>query len=131
MLSKARIPVPGWLLAALAASLAVGRALSAASGGSNGSVDAATRRAIFGEIEAGEPQARDEAARAFPGDPWSADDDFHNQEKRQVIAIAARRKVPIEAVLEAIDDGLREHWDEPDRALPIATVPPCHPRPDY
>ena len=118
-------------MAALAAALALGRALSAPSGRSHGSVDVATRRAILQEIEAGEWQARMAAARDFPGDPWSADDDFHNWELRRVHEIAARWRIPIEAALEAIDDGLREHWEEPDRAAPITTVPPCHPRPDY
>jgi hypothetical protein len=111
--------------------MAVGLALSAPSHKSKGREDAATREAIFGEIESGEARARAEAERAFPGDPWSADDDFHNHERREVEAVAARQRLSIEAVLGALDDGLREHWDHPGRALLEGKVPPCHPRPEY
>jgi hypothetical protein len=124
-------PRPGWLAAGLAGLLAAGLALAAPGGGGQGREDQATRAAIFREITASELVTRQNAARAFPGDPWSADDDFHNHEQRQARAIAARHRVPIEVVLGAIDEGLRQHWDHPNHPPPIATVPPCHPRPVY
>jgi hypothetical protein len=120
----------GWLLAALACLLAVGLALAAPTGKSKGPQDAATRAAIFREIAASELISRENAARAFPGDPWSADDDFHNNEAWQARSIAAHRGVRIETVLRAIDDGLRQHWDQSNAGRLIPTVPPCHPRPE-
>ena len=93
--------------------------------------NAALQAAIFREIAASETAVRSDAARAFPGDPWSADDDFHNHEQRAARAIAARDQVPVETVLRAIDDGLREHWAHTNPAPLLVTVPPCHPRPVY
>jgi hypothetical protein len=79
-------------------------------------------------MAAAEPAMRADAARAFPGDPWSADDDFHNQEQRRAREVAGRYQVSLATALRAIDEGLRAHWNP---ELVIATVPPCHPRPIY
>jgi hypothetical protein len=93
--------------------------------------DPAQRAAIFRDFAARESATRANAARSFPGDPWSADDDFHNHEQWLARDIAAGQHIPIEAVLRAIDDGLREHWAPPGSLPLIGTVPPCHPRPIY
>src|SRR6185437_9400168 len=121
----------GWGAAACGALVAIGLALTAPGTSVVPPEDAVTRAAIFREMAASEPATRANAARAFPGDPWSADDDFHNHEQWQARAIAARRRIPIETVLRSIDDGLREHWDQPNAAPLVRTVPPCHPRPIY
>ncbi len=128
---RRKLPARGWFVAGAAALLAVGLALTAPAAAPKGREDAAARAAMFREIAAAEWEIREKAARAFPGDPWSADDDFHNHEQRLARAIAARRGVPIGAVLHAIDEGLREHWAEPNPTPLLATVPPCHPRPIY
>lgn len=124
-------PGRGWVVAGAATLMAVGLAFLAPADAPKGREDAAVRAAMFREIAAAEAETRENAARAFPGDPWSADDDFHNHEQRQAGAIAARRGVPLGSALDAIDEGLREHWDHPNPTPLVATVPPCHPRPIY
>lgn len=121
----------GWFVAGAVALLAVGLALAAPGGAPAGRPEAATRAAISREIAAAELEARESAARAFPGDPWSADDDFHSHEARQAGAVAAGRGLPIGAALDAIDEGLRAQRDRPNPTPLVATVPPCHPRPIY
>jgi hypothetical protein len=92
--------------------------------------DEPTRRAIFDVVAGAEPATRVQTARNFPGDLWSADDDFHNAELRMAHAQAAGRGVGVPDVLRAIDEGLRAHWPVPGPP-PLATSPPCHPRPEY
>jgi hypothetical protein len=121
----------GWLVTAALALVAVLRALTAPGAPPPERDSAALQAAIFREMTADETALRTDAARAFPGDPWSADDDFHNHQQRRARAIAARLHVSIGTVLRAVDDGLREHWPHANPAPLIATVPPCHPRPVY
>ena len=131
MRARVNAGAAGWAVAAFGVLLAIALAVTAPSESTAVHDDAAMRAAIFREAAATELAARTDAARAFPGDPWSADDDFHNHEQRLARAIAARRGVPIETVLRALDEGLREHWQHPNPQPLIATVPPCHPRPEY
>jgi hypothetical protein len=81
------------------------------------------------QIIAKEPSLRAEAAKKFPGDPWSQDDDFHNAELREARAFANRQGVQLGDVLRALDDGMHEHW--PASPPPQAKVPPCRPRLTY
>ncbi|HSS40004.1 MAG TPA: hypothetical protein VLT58_14650 [Polyangia bacterium] len=120
-----------WLLTASGIAVAIVVALTAPGRSPAVPDDQALRAAIFREIATSESAVRGDAARAFPGDPWSADDDFHNHEQRAARAIAARDQVPVETVLRAIDDGLREHWAHANPGPLVVTVPPCHPRPVY
>jgi len=121
----------GWLVTAALALVAVARAATAPGVAPAEPDDPARRAAIFQEMTADETALRQDAARAFPGDPWSADDDFHNHQQRRARAIAARLHVSIGTVLGAVDDGLRAHWPHANPAPLTATVPPCHPRPVY
>lgn len=121
----------GWLVTAALVLVAVARAATAPGAAPADRSDPALRAAIFREMTADETALRQDAARAFPGDPWSADDDFHNHQQRRARAIAARRGVSVETVLRAVDDGLREHWPQANPEPLRATVPPCHPRPVY
>ena len=67
--------------------------------------------------------------RHFPGDAWSADDDFHNMEQSFVRTEAASQGVSPGEILRAIDDDLRENAGrEPNRR---AGASPCKPRPFY
>jgi hypothetical protein len=90
-----------------------------------------TRREIFRVIARGEAEVRARAARGFPGDLWSADDDFHSNEQRSARAAAGARGLSIAESLRAVDEGLREGWPHDNPEPLIATVPPCHPRPEY
>jgi hypothetical protein len=87
------------------------------------------RRAIFREIAAAEPGLRDAAAKKFPGDAWSQDDDFHNREQESMRRLAGAYDVAFGEVLKAVDDGLRERW--PGAGGMRSSVPPCRPRLDY
>ena len=73
-----------------------------------------------------EPAWRRAAERLFPGDRWSRDDDFFNQEHRAVRGIAAARGTNPGQVLRAIDEELRAH---PDGRKVGAS--PIKPRPFY
>jgi hypothetical protein len=93
--------------------------------------DDATARALFEAEARAEPEARATARRGFAGDLWSADDDFHAHELTLARALAVRHGVTVADVLRAIDDGLHGRWPPPAGPAPLATAPPCHPRPVY
>ncbi len=71
------------------------------------------------------------AAKSFPTDPWSQDDDFHNREFRRLQALATSDHVSVTSMLRAIDDGARERWPQAPGSVLDETVPPCRPRPIY
>jgi hypothetical protein len=87
-------------------------------------------RAMFLKVASEEGALRAKTARKFPGDPWSADDDFHHAEQSSARAIADTQRVDLAQVLAAIDQGLRGHWSFGEGVAPLATVPVCHPRPE-
>jgi len=74
---------------------------------------------------------RKTAAKGFPTDPWSQDDDFHNQEWRRVQTLASNLRGSRQSVLQGLDDGMREGWWRSPKAEVRVTVPPCRPRPIY
>ena len=121
----------GWIAFGLLGGAAVLRVVTAHNATPAWRANAAARRAIFEALAPGEASARTDAAGAFPGDPWSADDDFHNHERRAAQSIAAERGFGVADVLRAIDEGLRDHLPSAPREPLIATVPPCRPRPVY
>jgi hypothetical protein len=88
------------------------------------------REIVVAALATAEPELRTAAAASFPGDRWSADDDFHNHELALVRQLAANQGVPVAAVWDALDEALRSHHEHGDSATPMrATAPPCHPRP--
>ena len=106
--------------------LALCRALTASSATKAPPITQDQARRAYADIVGSEPSMRREAALKFPGDPWSADDDFHQREQDSVRSFAGHKGVPIGDVLGAIDDGMHARW--PASASPIAQVPPCRPR---
>jgi len=88
----------------------------------------AEQQRIFAIAAAREPALRVSTAQSFLGDPWSANDDFHNNESRLAMQLAAQHRVSRETILRIIDDGLREGW--PGSEMMQRSVPPCHPRPN-
>ena len=66
------------------------------------------------------------AEEAFPGDLWSQDDDFFNQEQSQVRELARLFGTTPSAILRGIDELLRS---EPGGRK--TSVHPCKPRPFY
>jgi len=88
------------------------------------------RRAIVDALGREEPALRAAAAAAFPGDRWSADDDFHHQELALVRRVAAEQHASVSAVWDALDLAL--HAPPSDEAADPRlrpTVARCHPRP--
>jgi hypothetical protein len=119
-----------WAALAAVVAIAAARAASAPRAASAFGADERTRRALFEAVTRAEPAIRQRAARGFPGDLWSADDDFHNQELRLAEALAFQHGVSVADVLRAVDEGLHAHWPVTGPA-PSPTSPPCHPRPVY
>jgi hypothetical protein len=106
--------------------LALVRAATASSAEKLPPADSALAHKAYADIVGKEPSMRRESALKFPGDPWSADDDFHQRENDDVRGFAGHQRVSIGSVLAAIDDGMHDHWRA--AASPIAQVPPCRPR---
>ena len=82
------------------------------------------RRAIFAEIAGAEPEQRVQAKEAFPGQEWSQEDHRCAFERDIVRAIAARRSLSLTQVYLVLDEGIRNHWPDPQgRPLTPTTIP--------
>src|SRR5215472_15699584 len=119
-----------WALPVVVCGIALARAATVRASETLVSASEADKRLAFTSIASREPQMRHEAAKNFPTDHWSQDDDFHSQERRAASDFARPHRIPLGDALEAIDDGMREHWT-PAANLMRATVPPCQPRAIY
>lgn len=82
---------------------------------------------IARNIAKGERPLRMQAVREFPGDHWSQGDAFSFREFRQITEAAAREKVAIGSVLDALDRYLRKHPSRKNQNR----VPLCKPRSFY
>ena len=91
----------------------------------------AMRREAYRAMVAQEPATRQRAARNFPGDAWSQDDDFHAVEMQAAQRQAAQRDMSLGDVLRGLDDGLRDPAQARVNAPLKNSVPPCRPRPVY
>lgn len=89
------------------------------------------KRAAFAAIASEERAMRRKAAKSFPTDPWSQDDDFHKQERDRAKAYADDKRLRFDDVLSALDEGMRGDWPRDRRVSLRATVPPCQPRTIY
>jgi hypothetical protein len=87
------------------------------------------KKNAFWAMAAEERKMRRDAAHDFPADAWSQDDAFHNFEFKRARDIANDKKMSLEDVLSAIDEGMREHWPRPRGVVMNSSVPPCRPRP--
>jgi hypothetical protein len=90
----------------------------------------AESRAAFDSMAGREVVWRREAAKEFPTDHWSQDDDFHRRERDAANDYARSHHVSVGDVLQAVDDGMREHWSRAASFM-VPTVPPCQPRAIY
>jgi hypothetical protein len=75
-----------------------------------------------------EPEWRLKSERGFPGDCWSADDDYGASEYNWAREQAGQRGVPVIEILRAIDDDLHRFPVAPPRKSGAC---PCMPRPFY
>jgi hypothetical protein len=89
------------------------------------------QKSVFSSLASDEVSMRRTAAKGFPADPWSQDDDFHNQELRRVNEQASSRHVSAQSLLRGVDEGMRAGWAKAPAAKVRVTVPPCRPRPIY
>jgi hypothetical protein len=121
----------GASIAGGACALALARALAATPPPSPASADAAARRTAFFAVASDETKMRRDAAKKFPTDPWSQDDDFHQSELKRAKAVASEHGIRLGDVLSAIDEGIREGWPHSPGVVIRATVPPCQPRAIY
>jgi hypothetical protein len=120
-----------WPLGGVCA-VAVLRALLAASPEqAPAGMDESTGRAAFRAVASEESNMRREAAKTFPTDLWSRDDDFHQRELQRARDWAGQHRVRLGEVLGALDEGLRNRWLHANRAPLIPAVPPCQPRAIY
>jgi hypothetical protein len=87
------------------------------------------KKSAFFAMAGDERKMRRDAAKDFPADAWSQDDAFHNFEFKKARDVASDKKMPLEDVLSAIDEGMREHWPRPRGVVMNPSVPPCRPRP--
>lgn len=74
-----------------------------------------------------EEPARANARRTFPGDAWSSDDDFQNQERRLAHALADQYKLGLADIFRIVDADIRARRVEGRKA----NAAPCKPRPFY
>jgi len=120
-----------WVPFALVCAVGLGRALTARVPPQRGVADEAQRREAFRHVASDEAAERHEAAKVFPTDLWSRDDDFHQREQQRAREWAGSHSVRVGDALSAIDEGLRERWPTGASKPLVATVPPCRPRAIY
>lgn len=116
-----------WAAALLPAAIAFGRTATTRSEPLPAPPSETVARRIADRMARAEPSARASARRLFPGDSWSADDDFHNQERRLANSLSAQYKVAVHDIFHILDADLRA-GRVPGRK---ATAAPCKPRPFY
>lgn len=131
-----RATIAGWLLVLACASAVTCRAVSVDAPTGGRAATPAERSAWAVEAARLEPTWRAASNREFPGDLWSADDDFHHREKEWARAVSKRRGVRLGDVLLALDQGLRSNARISGAGAACAAprpcgVPPCKPRPFY
>jgi hypothetical protein len=120
-----------WAPFAFLCAVGVGRAALARLPPEPPPADAAQRHDAFRYVASDEAAERREAAKTFPTDLWSRDDDFHLLESRRAREWARSHHVRVEDALSAVDQGLRERWPSGSSVPLVATVPPCRPRAIY
>ena len=88
----------------------------------------ATRREIFKEIAAAEPNARQQGAAGFPGQPWSQEDHRAAFERETIRSLAASKHLNLTQIYLVMDEGVRARWPGSDGKPLVATTIPLEPR---
>lgn len=123
--------VKAWAPFVVVCALAIGRALVAAPPASSPPSDDALDHKLFSAVASEEENMRREAAKGFPTDLWSRDDDFHMLEGRRVREWAGNHHMPLSDAVRAVDEGMRARWPHGNPAPLVTTAPPCRPRAIY
>jgi hypothetical protein len=120
-----------WAPFAVVCAVALGRALIASVPAYPDTAGDAQRHEVFRHVASDEVPERREAAKTFPTDLWSRDDDFHQKEGNRARDWAKSHHIRFGDALSALDEGLRAHWPHGNATPLVATVPPCRPRAIY
>jgi len=86
---------------------------------------------LFSAVATDETSMRHEAAKAFPTDLWSRDDDFHRHEGQKTRDWAGAHHMRLSDAFRALDEGLRSRWFQANPEPLTLTTPPCRPRAIY
>lgn len=87
-----------------------------------------TRKELFAQMAGDEPKAREEAAKKFPNDPWSIEDERAAHERDAARGLADERHLPVSTIYLILDEGIRAHWPAPNHKPLDASVVPLKPR---
>ncbi len=131
MNARARATLVTWAPLALVCAVALGCALLARAPESALDSDDALDHRLFSAVASDETSMRHEAAKAFPTDLWSRDDDFHRHEGRKVREWSGAHHMRMSDAFRALDQGLRSRWPNTNPGPLILTTPPCRPRAIY
>jgi hypothetical protein len=123
--------VRAWAPLAIVCAIALGRALTASAPELAPESDEALRQKVFNVVASEETTMRREAAKSFPTDVWSRDDDFHRREHRKAREWAGAHHVRLIDTFGALDEGLRARWPQTNPGPLVTTTPPCRPRAIY
>jgi hypothetical protein len=129
--ARARAILVAWAPLALVCAVALGCALLARAPESALDSDDALDHRLFNAVASDETNMRHEAAKAFPTDLWSRDDDFHRHEGRKVREWSGAHHMRLSDAFRALDEGLRSRWPNANSGPLILTTPPCRPRAIY
>jgi hypothetical protein len=121
----------GWGPLFVVCAAAVVRAITAHAPDRPPPASEAARRQIFRHIASDESAERREAAKKFPTDRWSRDDDFHEKERTRARDWAGSHDMWMGDALSAVDEGIRARWPHGNPVALVVTVPPCRPRAVY
>jgi len=93
--------------------------------------DDALEHRLWSAVASDETSMRHEAAKAFPTDLWSRDDDFHRHEGQKTRDWAGAHHMRLSDAFRTLDEGLRSRWPQANQGPLTLTVPPCRPRAIY
>ena len=120
-----------WAPLGVVIAFALVRALLARTPESAPESDDALEHRLFSAVASDETSMRHEAAKAFPTDLWSRDDDFHRHEGQKTRDWAGAHHMRLSDAFRALDEGLRSRWPNTNPGPLILTTPPCRPRAIY
>ncbi len=124
-------PLSAWGPLVLVSVFALVRALLAQAPESAPGSDDDLEHRLFTAVASEETSMRHEAAKAFPTDLWSRDDDFHRHEGQKTRDWAGAHHMRLSDAFRALDEGLRSRWPHGNQGPLTLTTPPCRPRAIY
>ena len=121
----------GFGIAAVCAAVVMWRAAHAPRPDAGSPLRREERPNVALNVAVNEEEWQKKAEAAFPGDLWSASDDFHGHEAMRVRELARQHKTTYEDILRAVDEDIHRGSKGGRRQDRRASVVPCKPRPFY